>query len=223
MRTAAGTGPGVRTQRFGQRVRTGRPREQRRPKSTSAPAESVRPVPPSVALQLPSYHRRIGALRHKHGASDRASSLVVAPFLGLSRLRTLPPCLVRCRNVTRIAGGEVDECGEFVTKYCWRQQQGRSASRRWPTGREAGNRPSSGRMAGDAWWGRMTAGAGSGASVARPSDGRPLPLNLLVEDGLGSWLGRGLPVRDGSDRQCVPGRRSARGGDSERPGRLADR
>jgi hypothetical protein len=47
--------------------------------------------------------------------------------------------------------------------------------------------------------GTITAGAGSGTSLARPGDGRRLPLHLLVEDVLGLRFGQGVPVGYGFD------------------------
>jgi hypothetical protein len=56
------------------------------------------------------------------------------------------------------------------------------------------------------WRGTITAGAGSGASPARPGDGRRLTGHLLVEDVLGLRLGQGGPSRVRHRRAALPTR-----------------
>ena len=62
-------------------------------------------------------------------------------------------------------------------------------------GRRAGLPRGLARLAG----GTITTGTGSGASPARPGDGRRLPLYPLGEDVLGLRLGQGVPVGYGVD------------------------
>lgn len=71
----------------------------------------------------PTHLESVGRHRRLDQAPPGATVVrfVVAPTVGLSRLRTFSPCLVRCRNVTRIADREVGACEEFLTKYCWRR------------------------------------------------------------------------------------------------------
>ena len=66
-----------------------------------------------------------------------------------------------------------------------------------------GSRPPAGKVPGglaaSLGRGKGAGDAGSGASSARPGDGRWLPLYLLVEDVLGLRFGQGAPVGYGFD------------------------
>ena len=106
--------------------------------------------------------------------------LVVAPALGLSRLRTFPRCLARCRNVTKIAGGEVGECEEFVTKCCWRQQAGLGT-----------------RLVGNVSVPRLERGKGAsrGARGVRAGVANPVPRSLVTS---------ATPVGAACSRDAVP-------------------
>ena len=47
-----------------------------------------------------------------------------ARLTALGRLRTFPASLARCRNVTKVARGEVGKRWKLMAKSCWRQQAG---------------------------------------------------------------------------------------------------